>query len=45
MVAATDLPIVLATSLANPVTPWVVLALCITGWLLVYLVVTSEREG
>jgi len=34
----------LALRLSNPATPWIVLALCVIGWLSVYLIVTSDRN-
>jgi hypothetical protein len=45
MAIVTPILAVLASPLANPVTPWALLALCAVGWLALYLFASSESTG
>jgi len=43
METAPDQILLLPTGLANPATPWVVLAVCIAMWLALYFLVTARN--
>jgi hypothetical protein len=36
--------LLLPTGLANPFTPWIVLALCAAGWLAVYVATSGDSS-